>query len=113
MYTIVFGVAFLIIAGLFVLCGSLRGRKYVWLFSATRLGAVVISLVLALILSPIIATPAIGFAFDKILGMDAMGDVQEIATELPVMKDAICAVVSMILAPILFLVLFFVVKKIL
>lgn len=113
MYTTIFSVALLIIAGLFVLCGVLRGKKYVWLYSAMRLGAAVVSLVLALILSTWIAGMLSDMVLDLVMDLDGMEDVRGFMKDLPSAPQAFGAILSMILAPILFFVLFFVVKRIL
>ena len=113
MYTTIFSVALLIIAGLFVLCGVLRGKKYVWLYSAMRLGAAVVSLVLALILSTWIAGLLSDMVLDLVMDLDGMEDVRGFMKDLPSAPQAFGAILSMILAPILFFVLFFVVKRIL
>lgn len=113
MYSIIFSIALLVIAGLFVLCGVLKGKKYVWIYSAIRLGAAVISLVVALFLSRGIAQAISGAVMDLLVKMDAMSELSGFVKDLPTIKEAICALLSMILAPGLFVTLFFVCKTLL
>ena len=112
MYSTIFGVAIFCIATLFVLCGVLKGKKYVWVYSAMRLGAAAIALVLALFLSGMISQAVIGVVLDAVADLDMMSSVKGFLNDLPTVKEAVCAILSMILTPGLFFTLFFIIKLI-
>ena len=113
MYSTIFEIAILGLAALFVLWGIFRGKRFVWMYSAMRLGVAVLSLVLSLILSRVIAKALSGFGLNLILDIGALKDFKGLLNDLPSGSEAVTAILSMILAPLLFLLLFFVMKAIL
>lgn len=109
----IFAAAVIIAAGLFIGLGILKGRKYVWIFTALKIASLIISAVLSVILSTVIARSVIQFVFNKLVSSGKLGDVGDILADIPSVSQAVSALVAMIIAPFLFWILFALLKKIL
>lgn len=107
---LIFTFAFLLVALLFVGVGLLKGRKYVWTFSAFKCGAVVVSAAVSVIASVLL----LPLLFRVVLfNLPFLKNYAGTLNEVPVVQDAIIALLCMIVAPLIFIVLFLILKSIL
>ena len=118
MYGIIFSAAFCIAAGLAILCGALKGRKYKWQYSLSRLIVVIISVIASAVLASVISNAIIGtFAvvlvdsgvLSNVGGIDVGGMVKSLPSGVVTVK----ALGSMIMSPLLFVPIFTLIKTIL
>ena len=117
MYGIIFSAVFCIAAGLAILCGALKGRKYKWEYSLARLIVAMISVVVSAVLASVISNAIIG-TFAVVLidsGMLYFGgvDIGEAVSSLESGVVAVKALGSMIVSPLLFIPIFILIKAIL
>lgn len=111
MFSLIFSLVFCLFAGLAAFIGVLRGRKYKWQLSLSRIiVAVVVAIIaagLAALLSNLIARLVISILLQQ-SWLQNLGNVNvaEIIAGIPSGESAIGALVSMILAPFLFWPLF-------
>lgn len=111
MFYFLFSLIFAVVALLFVLNGMRKGGKYVWSYSLARLIAVIISAIASAFLSAGISLAAFRLIFSSIA--KGSGRMSGLFQELPIMADALCALASMIVAPILFYFIFCVLRYLL
>ncbi len=112
MYNTIFTVSLAILFVLFVGIGLLIGRKQKWFYALSRVGSAIISAVASFFLSGVV-TDLIGdvgydILIDK-LPENISGAVKDIASA----PDIFAALVTMILSPIFFVILYLIVKAIL
>ena len=108
MYGILFSAAFCIVAGLAILCGALKGRKYKWQYSLSRLIVVVISVVASAILASVISNAIIGMVVVMLLDGGVLNNVAginlgELVNSLESGVLTVKALGSMIVSPLPFL----------
>lgn len=118
MYGIIFSAAFCIVAGLAILCGALKGRKYKWQYSLSRLIVVVISVVASAILASVISNAIIGMVVVMLLDGGVLNNVAginlgELVNSLESGVLTVKALGSMIVSPMLFIPIFILIKAIL
>lgn len=118
MYGIIFSAVFCIAAGLAILMGALKGRKYKWQYSLARLIVVIISVVASAILASVISNAIIGtvvaMLIDSGLLRNVAGiDVGGMVNSLPSGVATVKALGSMIVSPMLFIPIFILIKAIL
>ena len=109
MFILIFSIAFLVVASLAVLVGVLRARKKSWQLSVTKIIISVLSAVLSAFLASLIAKTVVGSVFNTIL----IGELKEIAADVPSAIPVFTAVICMIVAPFMFLALYFIIRPIL
>ena len=123
MFKMIFFGVFLFFALIFAICGMLKGRKYKWQFSATRIILLVIATVITTVLSAligwfvgsllaggildVIAYLATGLTFGKV---DLRESLPAAFKAVPLLFDIFKAVVAMIIAPLVFIVVFNIVR---
>lgn len=114
MFKMIFFGVFLFFALIFALCGMLKGRKYKWQFSATRIILLVIATLITTVISALIGWLAGGVLANTVLPMleSAGGKVNigELLKAVPSAPAIIRAIVAMIVAPVVFLMVFAIVK---
>lgn len=114
MFKMIFFGVFLFFALIFALCGMLKGRKYKWQFSATRIILLAISTVIATLISALVGWLAGGLLVDILLPMlqGNIGSINigELVASLPSSLAAIRALVAMIVAPLVFILVFNIVR---
>ena len=114
MFKMVFFGVFLFFALIFALCGMLKGRKYKWQFSATRIILLVIATLITTVISALIGWFAGGVLANTVLPMlESAGgkvNVGELLKAVPSAPAIIRAIVAMIVAPVVFLMVFAIVK---
>jgi hypothetical protein len=117
MYSLIFSAAFLLVAALVILVGALKGRKYKWQYSLSKLIAAVVAVVISAILASVISNAIVGAATVMVIDGDMIGDIANIDLS-GMIKSldsgilAIKAFGSMIVAPILFIPIFILIKAI-
>ena len=114
MFKMIFFGVFLFFALIFALCGMLKGRKYKWQFSATRIILLAISTVIATLISALVGWFGGGLLVDILLPMlqGNIGSINigELVASLPSSLAAIRALVAMIVAPLVFILVFNIVR---
>lgn len=113
MFGLIFSLAFAFIALLFVGIGLLKGRRYVWTFSAFKCAAVVVSALLSALASILLLPQLFKLVFPYVFKIPALKEYKAFLAELPVLQEAVIALVCMIVAPLIFVVLFLILKAIL
>ncbi len=110
MFGLVFSLAFLVVALLFMLVGALRGKKTAWQLSVTRIALSVISAIIAAFVSSLIAWHGIGAALGALFS--SVPQIEGIMSELPSGKGIITALAAMIVAPLLFVLVYTIIRLI-
>lgn len=112
MFKSVFFGVFLFFALLFALCGMLKGRKYKWQFSAARVILLVIATLIATVLSALVGWAAGGVLINFVAPLlEDMGiGVNTIFEVVPSAVEILRAVVAMIVAPLVFILIFNIVR---
>jgi len=109
---IIFTVAVCLYAAGVTAIGVLKGKKYSWIMSCARVGATVIAAITAIFVSKLLARVASDMAFDKLMSL--LGDtVKNIAADIPAGDEGLRVLVSLLVAPILFLPVFGLIRLIL
>ena len=110
MFGLIFSAAFIAAALLSMLVGALKGKKTVWQLSVTRIALSLISAIIAAFVSSLIAWHGIGAALGAALG--SIPEIEGIINELPSGKDIITAIAAMIVAPLLFTLVYTIIRLI-
>lgn len=113
MFKLIFSGVFLFFALLFVLCGMLKGRKYKFQYSVSRIIVVALSAVLSMVLSALLSWLLGSVIFNVIEGSLPSDEVRELLNNLPTAPDAVRALVAMLVAPLIFVAVFLIVRAIL
>ena len=113
MYTVIFAAVLGVVALLCIGLGLLKGRKNVWIYSALKIGAVILSALIAFLLSKLLLRGIITSFLNKLLQANALGDAGAIIKEMPSAVPVVSAIICMIAAPFLFWMVFAILKKIL
>ena len=113
LFILIFSVIFCFFAGLFMLFGALKGRKYKWHLSLARIIVALISAVLAAMLATFLSNLVIRFVLNLAITNGWFLEVGNILAELPTGVGVATALASMFISPILFIPLFFIIKPIL
>lgn len=111
MLFLIFSIAIFALMMLSIVVGVLRGRKYVWTYSAIRLANVVVSAVVSLISALLIGKFAGGVITELVLSI-LPSDLAQALRALPSTSGIVGAFVAMFLAPIVFLFIFLFVRGI-
>lgn len=111
MFKLMFFGVFLLFAIVFALLGMLRGRKYKWQFSAARIILLVISTIAATIISALIGWIVGGVLF-KVVVPTLNGNIAQILEAVPSAPSVLRAIVAMMVAPVVFLLVFNVIRPI-
>lgn len=113
MFILIFSAVFCLFAGLYILYGAMNGRKYRWQKSLASIIVVIISAVLAALLSALLSNLVIRLVADLIISSGLLGDIGNIFLDLPTGVELASAVVSMTIAPVIFIPMFRILKAIL
>ena len=113
MFGIIFSLIILFLAILFVGVGLLRGRKYVWSFFALKCVAVILSAALSLLASIFLLPRLFKVLLPVSFKLPFLRSFQAVLADLPVVQEAVIALLSMLVAPFIFIALFFILKGIL
>ena len=111
MFYILFSVLFAVMAVLAALNGMRKGKKYIWSYSVARLVVAVISAVASALLSAKISFAGFRALFKIAEG--GSGNFAKLLTSVPLMSEALSALASMFVAPILFYVVFWLLRHVL
>lgn len=111
MFYILFSVLFLVMAVLSVLSGMHKGKKYIWSYSVARLVVAIVSAVVAALLSAKVSFVFFRMAFTVIKG--GTGNLAKLLSSVSLMTDALSALASMLVAPILFYIVFWLLRQLL
>ena len=106
MFNWIFLGAIVLVAGLSILLGALKARKYVWQFSLAKTIIIVISIVLSVILSVVLARVLADLAVSYIPTIISDSSVTELLAAVPSVSAAVAAIIAMIAAPFLFMLIF-------
>ncbi len=112
-FNLIFSAIFCFFAGLFILFGALKGRKYKWQLSLTRIIVVIISAVVSALLATLISNIVIKTVLNMAIANNWFAEVGKILAELPTGVGVATALASMFVAPVLFVPLFLIIKPIL
>ena len=112
MYNWIFLGAIFLIAGISVLVGALKAKKYVWQFTLAKTITVIVSIVLSVILSVVLARTLADLAVSYIPAIISDDSVAMILAEVPSAGASIAAIITMLISPILFMFLFGIVEAI-
>lgn len=113
LFNLIFSAIFCFFAGLFILFGALKGRKYKWHLSLARIIVALISAVAAAMLATFLSNLVIRFVLNLAITNGWFLEVGNILAELPTGVGVATALASMFVSPILFIPLFFIIKPIL
>ena len=113
MFNLIFSAIFCLFAGLFILFGALKGRKYKWQLSLARVIVVLLSAVLSAVLATTLSNLVIKLVLNMAIENGWLLEVGKILAELPSGVGVATALASMIIAPVLFVPLFLIIKPIL
>ena len=111
MFYLLFTLLFVVMALLAVLGGMRKGKKYIWSYSVARLVVAIVSAVAAAFLSAKLSFFVFQLIFSAIEG--GTGDFAMLLTSVPVMVEALSALVSMFVAPVMFYVVFSILRHLL
>ncbi len=111
MFYVLFSVLFAVMAVLAVLNGMRKGKKYIWSYSVARLVVAVVSAVASAFLSAKISFIVFRSLFTMLQG--GSGNFAKLLTSVPMMTEAMSALASMFVAPILFYVVFWLLRHVL
>lgn len=112
MYTTIFAAVIAVVAVLFIVFGLLKGRKYVWIYSALKIGALILAAVSSFLISTLLFRNVIARALNMLVASGQLGDAGAIISDIPSAVSAVSALIAMIIAPFLFWALFALFKKI-
>ena len=112
---VILHIVFLVIPFLFIGFGALIGRKLKWQFSLSKIIVIIVSAILAALLASFLTfSVLVEFGvFDAIVDAIDFGAFTDFLHENEVTKEFICAVVAMIVAPIIYLPIFLLLRGIL
>ena len=113
MFGLIFSGVFLLFAALFILVGALKGKKTAWQLSVTKTVLNFISAIIAAFLASLIAWFGAGLVLDLFIDMFASTleiDIYALMEDVPSAKGAITALAAMIIAPVLYLILYAIVR---
>ena len=110
LFALIISCVFLIGVGLAVLVGIMHGRKYKWQISLVRIISVVISAIAAAFIASTISGLAISSLLTSVIEAGTLGNLGDMLASLPNGIAAISVLGSMIVAPIIFIPLFLVLK---
>ena len=113
LFILIFSAIFCFFAGLFMLFGALKGRKYKWHLSLARIIVALISAVAAAMLATFLSNLVIRLVLNLAITNGWFLEVGNILAELPTGVGVATALASMLVSPILFIPLFFIIKPIL
>ena len=113
LFILIFSAIFCFFAGLFMLFGALKGRKYKWHLSLARIIVALISAVAAAMLATFLSNLVIRLVLNLAITNGWFLEVGNILAELPTGVGVATALASMFVSPILFIPLFFIIKPIL
>ena len=105
MFNLIFAGVIFFFALIAALIGLLKGRKYDYRFSLSKLiivlGSAILTIVLLVLVSPIVG----GIFYDLVLGI-MPSNVGSLLSAIPSAREIVRAVAAMIIAPVLFLIFF-------
>lgn len=113
MFTWIFLGVFLFFALLFIGIGMLNGRKFVWVYSALKAISTVLSAVIAMLLASLVAKLVVNVAYDKIIETGILGEFGKMLEDIASAPQIIAAIFAMIVAPMMFLPIFWILRPIL
>ncbi|MBQ8141255.1 MAG: hypothetical protein IJ038_06155 [Clostridia bacterium] len=114
MFKLIFLAAFLLFALIAALIGMLKGRKYKWQISASRLAIVIVSAIIAMLLAAVVSYLIAMLVFSLIGALSSSNEtVNALFEQVPTISAVIKAVIAMLLAPAFFIGFFFTAKGIL
>ena len=108
MFGVVFSVAFVVIALLAMLIGALKAKKKAWQFSVVRMVQTAFSALLGALLSSLISW----FSVKALLSLLPLGEIGNMINDFPSVMDAVTAIAAMLIAPVIFLPVYAIIKAI-
>ncbi len=113
MYSMIFSIAFLVFALLSIGIGLIKGHKYVWTYSALKLGALLLAAGISAALSVALANVAFRGLHSLLLSESVLGEASLSLQQVSSVVEAAGALMAMIGAPVLFFALFLTLRAIL
>ena len=110
MLLLLFSLLFLIALAVFMLVGMLHNGRYAWYYSAMKLAGILLATGVSALLSMLIASLTANRLSDELLHSALLGEVGESLSKIPAIAEALGALVAMILAPMIFVLLFWILK---
>ncbi len=113
MFQMIFLLVILGFAALFIWRGISYGKRFHWVYSTARTVTVILSAVLGVIGSALLSRLIANLAIGGLRKAGAFGSFESLLEEIPTLGEAAVALVAMILAPLMFFALFFILRGIL
>ena len=104
---------FLVIPLLFVGFGVLIGRRLKWQFSVGKIVIIAVSAIISALVAAAISNSVSHIFADMLIESGLLGEFVDLATEVSSVKETACALAAMIVAPILYLPIFLIIRGIL
>ena len=111
MFILIFSLVFLAFAALFTFLGVLKGKKYTWMYSVSRIVCAIVCAILTMALSGL-AGNLLGGLLLSLLGGVLPGQIGQLLEEVPSMGIALRALLVAVIAPLLFVPLFAIVYNV-
>ncbi len=114
--TTIVSVVILVYIALLGLFAALPARKYHWSMALVRTGIIIVSAVIAVPVAQAIAGSLAGMIspmVEDMLGGGDMADLSELMTHAPILEESVVLMAGLLITPILFLLLFIVIRGIL
>lgn len=112
MYNIIFTISFCVLLLLFIGIGLLRSKRYVWYYSVSRLSAAVVSAVVSFFISGALIKLVTKLVYDLVIDK-IPASIGGILKDISVTPELLSTVLIFILAPLLFIIFYFILKAIL
>ncbi len=113
MFNLIFSIAFIALFLLAALIGMLKGKKYVWQFSLSRIIVLLLSVAISLTAAVLIAGPLGTLTVNILQNTILSGDLGGMVGAIESAVDALRAIIAMVIAPLLFIVLMLIIRPIL
>lgn len=112
MFSLIFALFFLFLALVAAGIGLLRGRKYTWHLSTARIIVLILSVTVSIVISDLISWYAGGTLIDLVKDATAGTAVSELMEVIPTLPAFVRALISAVMASVIFIPILLTVKKI-
>ena len=112
MFFWIFSGVFLFFALIAAIIGLVKGRKFIWQYSFARLISVIVAAVASMISSSLLCWLVSSLLYKTLRNASVVSaDISQLITSIPTLEYMIRAVFAALIAPMVFIILFFVFKK--
>ena len=111
--SLIIQIVLVIIPLLFIGVGALMGRKLKWQFALSKIVVIAVSAVISAIVAMVVSSTVFKALFDTIIESIGEEDLTTLVDKVESIREFACAFVAMIVAPIIYFVLFFIIRGIL